>query len=104
MRMEPRQSGVRSADLQIGHTLPTVTNLHFLHAISFTILISLCFYCLLGFFSLGSFSFLSLGIFYFFSLSRWGFCFLYLFYYPLIGAKERLSACNSYLHCCSFSK
>src|SRR5579864_3044991 len=96
MRIEPRQSGVRSADLQLGHTLPIVTNLHFLHAISFTILNSLCFYYFLGFFSCWSFSF--------FSLSSWRFCFFNLFFYPLVCTKERLSTCNTYLHSCSFSK
>src|SRR5438445_10158778 len=82
MRMEPRQSGVRSADLQLGHTLPTVTNLHFLHAISFTILISRCFYLLLGFFCWWRFCFFSLCCW-------WRFCFLYLFFYPFVCTNER---------------
>jgi len=30
----PLQSGVKSDDLQTGHTFPVVTNLHFLQAIS----------------------------------------------------------------------
>jgi len=34
----PFQSGVRSDDLQTGQTLPVVTLLHFLHAISRAIL------------------------------------------------------------------
>src|SRR5579872_3326731 len=46
MSTAPRQSGVRSDDLQIGHTLPIVTPLHFRQAISLTIsyhLVSGCF-------------------------------------------------------------
>jgi len=37
-RTTPFQSGVKSDDLQIGQTLPVVTHLHFLHAISRAIL------------------------------------------------------------------
>ena len=32
--MMPDQSGLRSVDLQLGHTLPVVMTLHFLHAFS----------------------------------------------------------------------
>src|SRR5438105_4627793 len=36
-RMIPDQSGLRSVDLQFGHTFPIVTTLHFLQAFSFAI-------------------------------------------------------------------
>jgi hypothetical protein len=45
-KMIPDQSGLKSVDLQFGHTLPVVIVLHFLHAFSLAnyFLVSLLFF------------------------------------------------------------
>jgi len=81
----PFQSGVKSDDLQFGHTLRVVTCLHLRHAISRAILTCLYFFflCWLIFTTAG---------------------FLNFFFNPIICTKEWLSACNSNLsHCSCFS-